>query len=186
LSEAETKVVVGKCIEIVDKPDTEWVKFNIDVGTQYPLGLSTKKAALIEQARAVGSEVATWTYLQSDGNPNPNKPGTFYQNRWLNKVERGGSATAGSAAAAPSSGAPPQQTALPIESTGEPVDWDAKERRSYRSKSWAITVSAFTHTIKPDEDPIEVFKRLLPFQMRLYNDVVRELGNADEENDLPF
>jgi len=188
LSEAETKVVVGKCVEIVDKPDTEWVKFNIDVGTQYPLGLSTKKESIIQAARAVGGEVATWTFKESQGNENPNKPGSYYMNRYLDKVEVGAlGAAPGPSPTTTSVGAPSQQqTTLPIETTSDPVDWDAKERRDYRSRSWAITVSAFTHTIKADEDPVEVFKRLLPFQIRLYHDVVRELGNLDEENDIPF
>lgn len=181
MSDAETKVIVGKCVEIIDKPGTEWVGFNIDVGTQYPVKLSTKVEKVIEEARAVGGETATWTFRESDGNENPNKPGTFYKNRWLNKVEAGTHATP---ASSPHQGAP-QQTTLPVETTTEPVDWDAKERRDYRSRTWAITVSAFTHTIKPDEDPVEVFKRLLPFQLRLYHDVVRELGVPDDVN-IPF
>ena len=87
MSEAETKQIVGQCVEITEK--NGWTSFSVDVGTQYPVRLSTKVAAIIEQARAVGSDVATWTFKESQGNENPNKPGTYYMNRYLDKAEAG-------------------------------------------------------------------------------------------------
>lgn len=87
MSESETKVIVGQCVEISEK--NGWTAFSIDVGSQYPVKLSTKVAAIIESARAVGSEVSTWTFKESQGNENPNKPGTYYMNRYLDKVEVG-------------------------------------------------------------------------------------------------
>ena len=87
MSEAETKQIVGQCVEITEK--NGWTSFSVDVGTQYPVRLSTKVAAIIEQGRAVGSDVATWTFKESQGNENPNKPGTYYMNRYLDKAEAG-------------------------------------------------------------------------------------------------
>ena len=183
MSDAETKTIVGQCEEISEK--NGWTAFAINVGSQYPVKLSTKVAAIIDSARAVGGDVATWTYKETEGNENPNRPGTHYMNRYLEKVE------AGAQSVATTPGAPQQptsqQTALPVETTAsEPVDWDAKERRDFRSRAWAQTLGAFTHTIKADEDPKEVFRRLQPFQLLVYSDVVRDLANTDDSNDIPF
>jgi hypothetical protein len=179
-TKTETKKITGPCVEISER--NGWTSFSVDTGGEHPVRLSTKLEAIIQAARGVGGDVATWTFKESDGNPNPNRPGTFYKNRYLDKVELAGG-TDGDKTDTTSS--TPEQTTLPIETTGQNVDWDAKERRDYRSRTWAITVSAFTHTIKTEEDPVEVFKRLLPFQTRLYFDVVRELGQPDDDS-IPF
>lgn len=84
----ETKQVVGICREITEK--NGWVEFSVDAGTQYPVRLSTKLPALIEQARAVGDALGSWTYKESQGKENPNRPGTFYTNRYLEGVTIGG------------------------------------------------------------------------------------------------
>lgn len=86
-TQAETKHITGQCVEITEK--NGWTAFAVDVGTQYPIRLSSKLPAIIDAGRAVGSEVATWTYKSSQGNENPNKPGTYYENRYLDKVELG-------------------------------------------------------------------------------------------------
>ncbi len=178
MPDTETKTLVGQCVEITEK--NGWTAFAVDVGTQWPIKLSTKLAAIIDAGRAVGGDVATWTYKESQGGENPNKPGTFFTNRYLDKVEPGEAieyvpVTSGGNAPAP------------VETkAGEPVDWDAKERRDFRSRAWAQTLGAFTHTIKVDEDPKEVFKRLLPFQMLVYSDVVRDLAYDDDSDDIPF
>ena len=108
MSDAVTKTVTGQCVEITEK--NGWTSFSINVGTQYPVRLSTKVAAIIEAARAVGSELATWTYKESQGNENPNKPGTYYMNKYLDKVETGGAAAENTAGGT----APAQQTATPV------------------------------------------------------------------------
>lgn len=88
---SETKQVTGICQEISERG--EWSTFHIDVGTQYPVKLSTKQSAVIELARAAAKakQLAVWTYAEQESekvNPNSGKP---YVNRYLNKVEVGGS-----------------------------------------------------------------------------------------------
>lgn len=92
MTEAETKTIVGTCDEISEK--NGFTTFHINVGTQYPERLSTKLPALIEAGRAVGQDTATWTFKQSQGKENPNRPGTYYQNKYLDKVEIGEHAVA--------------------------------------------------------------------------------------------
>lgn len=88
-TEAVMKQAVGSCHSITES--NGWTEFSISVdGSQYPLRLSTKLPALIEQARAVGDARSVWTYKASQGKENPNRPGTFYENRYLEKVEIGG------------------------------------------------------------------------------------------------
>ena len=78
MSELEIKTITGQCIEIGEK--NGWTPFHIDVGSQYPVKVSTKVAKIAEEGRAAGSDVAVWTFKESDGNENPNRPGTFYKN----------------------------------------------------------------------------------------------------------
>ena len=82
------KQVEGVCDEISEKGD--WTTFNINVGTQYPLRLSTKLEAVIKIAREAKGQKAIWSFTESQGGENPNKPGTHYINRRLEKVEVGG------------------------------------------------------------------------------------------------
>lgn len=91
MSDTETKQIVGVCEEISEK--NGWTAFAINVGSQYPVRLSTKLPALIEQGRAVGQQQAVWTFKESQGGENPNKPGTFYTNRYFDGVEVGGTIT---------------------------------------------------------------------------------------------
>jgi len=96
---SETKQVTGICTAVTER--NGWTEFEIDHGGQYTTKLSTKLQPLIELGRAAGSELAVWTYKQSDGNPNVHKPGTFHQNRYLEKVEVGGTAEQPAANASP-------------------------------------------------------------------------------------
>ena len=134
-------------------------------GKKYPAKLSTKKTEIVDAVRALGGEIATFSFkeIESDRiNPHTEKP---YINRYLEGVEKGG--TPATASGTSSSGG------------GGEVDWDSKERREFRSRSWAHTLGAFGHTIKVDEDPMLVFARLHSFQKAIYNDIVRELGQGE-------
>jgi hypothetical protein len=86
--EVVKKQIEGFCEEISEKND--WITFNINVGSQYPVRLSTKLEALIKQGREAKKERAVWSFSESQGGENPNKPGTHYINRRLEKVEVGG------------------------------------------------------------------------------------------------
>jgi len=86
--EVVKKQIEGVCAEISEKND--WVTFSIEVGSQYPVRLSTKLEALIKQGREAKKDRAIWTFAESKGGENPNKPGTHYINRRLEKVEVGG------------------------------------------------------------------------------------------------
>jgi hypothetical protein len=88
MSDAETKQIEGVCEEISEK--NGWTAFAINVGSQYPVRISTKLPALIDQGRAAGQQRAMWTFKESQGGENPNKPGTFYTNRYFESVEVGG------------------------------------------------------------------------------------------------
>ena len=92
MSESVTKTAIGQCVEISER--NGWTAFSIDVGSNYPVKLSTKQAKIIEEARGVGSAVATWTYKEQESekiNENTGKP---FVNRYLDKVELGSQAPA--------------------------------------------------------------------------------------------
>lgn len=173
---SEVKTATGVCEEVAERG--EWTTFHIDVGSQYPVKVSTKLQPVIELGRAASKAGGrmVWTYSESDGTENPHKPGTRYKNRYLTSVE-------------PDTGlnsTPTPQNATSVEKAD--VDWDAKERRDYRSRAWAQTLGAFTHTIKVDESVEDVFARLQPFQRKVFVDVCESFAYPLTEHDenLPF
>jgi hypothetical protein len=83
----EVLQIEGFCEGVMMKGD--WQEFHINVGKQYPVKLSTKHDDVKALAAAAGNKPGVWSYNEKDGNPNPNKPGTFYKNRYLNSVEVG-------------------------------------------------------------------------------------------------
>ena len=99
MSDSVTKQIEGVCEEISEK--NGWTAFAINVGSQYPVRLSTKLPALIDKGRAVGQQHAVWTFKESQGGENPNKPGTFYTNRYFDDVEVGGTVDPEQAASPP-------------------------------------------------------------------------------------
>jgi hypothetical protein len=90
VSEADTKTLTGICTEIAQKPGNDWVEFHIDVGSQYPVRLSTKLQPLIELGKAVGSNLATWTFKEVESEKINEKSGKPFLNRYLERVEVGG------------------------------------------------------------------------------------------------
>lgn len=92
MSEKEFQTVTGVCVEIAQKPGSEWVEFHVDSGGKWPVRLSTKLSPLIELGRAVGQELATWTYSEVESSTINEKSGKPFINRYLEKVEVGGAA----------------------------------------------------------------------------------------------
>lgn len=86
---AVKKQAKGVCKEISEKDG--WTTFHIDVGRQYPLRLQTKLEAIVKQGREAGNNEAVWTFEESQGGENPNRPGQHYINRRLEKAEVGAS-----------------------------------------------------------------------------------------------
>jgi hypothetical protein len=169
---SDALTVVGTNGGITEKANG-WFEVAVSVpGKQYPVKLATKKSEIIDAVRAVGAGAATFSYKEQDSeriNPHTNEP---YKNRYLEGVEAGGTVGGGSGTAGGSGGS--QQM------TNE--DWNAKERRDFRSRAWAHTISAFHHTIGTDEDPALVFGRLRGFQNAVYKDIVREFDRADQSS----
>ena len=179
--------VVGTNGGITEKANG-WFEVAVAIpGKQYPVKLSTKKSEIVDSVRALGGEIATFTYTETESdkiNPHTEKP---YINRYLQGAVTGGVVAP---TASGSKGGAGQTD----------VDWDSKERRDFRSRAWAHTLGAFQHTIKTDEDPMLVFARLQGFQQAVYKDIVQELAtpvqqtlpaaNPDEpphdDDDIPF
>ena len=158
--------VVGKYDSIVEKT-SGWYEVHVMMdGKKYPLRLATKSSNLLDEVRATNRETATFTYKESESektNPNTGNP---YINRYLEGVVAGATAAAQAASTAGAGGATEKMTK---------EEWNAKDRRDFRSRSWAQTISAFAHTITADTDPILVFAKLKPFQRKLYEDIVGDL-----------
>lgn len=194
MSEGVTKTVVGVCTGITERKEG-WHQFEISIpGRDYPVKLDTKIEDLIDAARAVKNtgEIATFTYTEKDsGTPNPHRPGSNFLNRYLEGVEAGSHAPEGSQAADAGSTAPSGGDGSGYEPqaryTKEEIKtFEDKERRDFRSRSWAHTMSAFTHTIKTDEEVGDVFARLKPFQRKIYEDICQGFAYDVDDSDVPF
>jgi hypothetical protein len=79
--------------------------------------------------------------------------------------------------------------------SGEDVDWDSLERRTFRSMAWAQAISASLHTAKSDETPKQTFERVKPLAHAIYLDVCGEFAEAPasmgpplskNDEDIPF
>lgn len=168
MSDGEKKQIVGACTEISEK--NGWIAFSIDVGSQYPVRLSTKLPALIEQGRAAGQQQAVWTFKETQGGENPNKPGTFYTNRYLDHVEVGGTAEAPRPQAQAPASAPTHQP-LP------PGDKDRAITRMAVLKAAAEIVASKGAT---DDPALETIALAVRFEQWVYRDV----PNGDDG--IPF
>ena len=174
MSEGEIKTIIGSCEEFGVK--NGWHTFNINVGSQYPVKLSTKVAEVVEQAMAAGSEQKAWTFKETQGNENPNKPGTFYKNRWLNKVEPPDSAAAASSNTQ-------AQAAPRAEAHHNPLAEADKQRAITRMSclSSAATVYGGSQVNVDDDWPLIVMKAAQRFETWVYRDIdsVPSSGGAE-------
>lgn len=78
-----SETIVGTLDAVTEKGD--WTTFEINVGSQYPVRLSTKVAELIELGRAAKGQEMEWTFTATEGNINP-KSGKPYINRYFEGV----------------------------------------------------------------------------------------------------
>lgn len=178
--ERETEIVAGVIEGVTQKrPDTWQVGVKPD-GSQYTKNLWTKDAelvsALTEKLGQHGAFVCSASYWE-------NKSGQQVRSLWINSVGEAEAAAASSDVSEPA--ARTARVSSPQDGM-TPEKWDAKERRDYRSRAWAQTISAFQHTIKLEEDPKDVFLRLQPFQRKVYEDICGMFSYPADDSDIPF
>lgn len=163
---SDVLTVVGQYDKIIEKTQG-WYDVEVRVaGKQYPVKLSTKSSNLLDQVRMTQGKVATFTYTEKEStktNPNSGKP---YINRFLESAEIGGVEDSGGSNAGGSSDKMTKE------------EWNAKDRRDFRSRAWAQTISAFAHTVTAEDEPVTVYARLKPFQRKIYEDIVGDLEPA--------
>jgi hypothetical protein len=176
--EREIELVAGTIGGITQKKADTWTVAVTPADSQYAKNLWTKDVDLVESLAAkigqAGAFVCGASYWERDGKQ--------VRSLWIDSVENADAVEAISSVATPVAAA---RIAAPQAKASGDVDWDAKERRDYRSRAWAQTLGAFNHTINVEEDPIKVFQRLHPFQQAVYRDVVRGLYQPDDD-DVPF
>jgi hypothetical protein len=85
-SDVTSHEITGVCATVELQGD--WTKFDIDIGKQYPVKLSTKKDDIIAAGMAAykAKTVAVWKYGEVLGGENPHRPGERFKNRYLNEV----------------------------------------------------------------------------------------------------
>jgi hypothetical protein len=183
MPDTETKQITGQCVEISEK--NGWTTFHVDVGSQYPVKLSTKKPSIAEGGRAAGSDVAVWTFQESDGNENPNRPGTFYKNRWLDKVETGG--TADSAPENTAGGtAPAQQTTSQVPTPHHDAIAPADKDRAIVRQA-CLKASAWLLQGVPYENDLARVAAWMAAASAAERHVYKGIDDADyDDPDLPF
>lgn len=186
--------VEGFCEGVMERGD--WAEFHINIGRQYPVKLSTKKEDVKIMARMAGQSPAVWTYNESQGNPNPHKPGEFFKNRYLNNVEVGGQLNPAYAQQQAAAG----QTTIANAPAGTGVQAPqipgARDRSIERQ---VIVKSAMylypTDTIKTDEDWFALINKIDAFMVQVPEasapaaEKTTEPEAAvpvDDDSDIPF
>lgn len=183
-TEKETETVAGVIGGITLKKEGTWTVSVTPDGSQYSKNLWTQDSELVAAlAQKIGNQaafecnVSHWT--NQDGKP--------VRSLWISGEQQVPDRILGVDLKTPTAGGNVRPTQQPAQWTeNKPVDWDAKERRDYRSRAWAQTLGAFTHTIKVDEDPVQVFQRLQPFQRKIFTDVCQSFAFPDDDSDVPF
>jgi hypothetical protein len=181
----ETEYIAGTITGIVQKGADKWQVVVQPDGSQYTKNLWSKDAELVaalsEKIGAHGAfvcGVSHWT--NNEGKPVRSLWIDSASEEKLDDLHIDASVTQSAAKA---------DAPRPSTNSGEgmtPEKWDAKERRDYRSRAWAQTIAAFTHTIKTDEKPEDVFSRLQPFQRKVFEDICGMFAYPADSNDVPF
>lgn len=86
-----TTMYVSGILTAVSHRQGGWIRAEIEEpGKQYPRKLDTKKPELVQAAQSMVGQPVTAMYNEVDsGNPNPNRPGTNYINRYLEQISLG-------------------------------------------------------------------------------------------------
>lgn len=180
VAEKETEIVVGIIGGITLKKEGTWTVSVTPDGSQYSKNLWTKDAELVATLSGKmgqqGAFVCNASYWR--------RPGANEDTRslWIDSASE--DTAPGIQNATPSEHVPSQNGSEGM----TPEKWDAKERRDYRSRAWAQTLAAFQHTIKVEEDPVDVFVRLQPFQRKVFVDVCEMFAypSTDVDENIPF
>jgi hypothetical protein len=172
------KTITGKCEEVSERG--EWVTFHVDVGTQYPVKLSTKLLPLVELGRAAvkSGNAFDWTYTESQGKENPHKPGTFFTNRYLEAVEPAGSV--------PTPAAPAQGGQMSKE------EWARKDSAIHKMACIKTAADALKHTLPSGqgselttEDLNQYLARVTHLSLAWHRQVLAERDDPTGES-VPF
>jgi hypothetical protein len=170
---AEKKAIFGQCEAISPPNEQGWVTFSINIGKQYPVKLSTKVPAVIEQGRAAGMQASTWHYKESQGNPNPHKPGEFYKNRFFESVEVGVQNTEAVATSNPSASQTPR-----VEAHHDPLAEADKQRAITRMSCLSSATNLYMGlglelaATSPDADAVvAILSAAQRFERWVYRDI---------------
>lgn len=184
MSDAESKTAIGKCAEISERG--EWTTFHVDVGTQYPVKLSTKLEPLVELGRAASKSggVFQWTYSESQGKENPHKPGTFYVNRYLSGVEPAAEGAQAAPAATGGGGGTSEQAGAQM--TKE--EWARKDSAIHKMACIKTAADALKHTVPADPTPEDLgtfLTRVSTLSLAWHRSVIAERDDPTGES-VPF
>jgi hypothetical protein len=169
---SETKQIVGQCHEVSEK--NGWTTFAVSiVGKQYPVKLSTKKDEIVAAARAVGTQVATWTFTETESDQTNPHTGSPYVNRYLNTVVAGASPAAGEPA--------PTQPRSSSEAAHEPMLNGDKDRVITRLAVLKAAAQLYSGTGNI-EGVIGAASRLETWVMRDIDPIPFDRGAAQPQN----
>lgn len=182
MSEKEFQTLTGVCAEIAQRPGSDWVEFHVDAGGKYPVRLSTKLQPLIELGRAVGQEIATWTYTEVESDKINEKSGKPYVNRYLEKVEVGASENSQPQATSPRTVTQGGNEGMSKE------EWARKDSAIHKMACIKTAVEALKHTLPsdPSRDDIATFlERVALLSTGWHRSVIAERDDPTG-SDIPF
>lgn len=184
-----SETIVGTLDAVTEKGD--WTTFEINVGSQYPVRLSTKVPELIELGRAAKGQPMEWTFNAVEGNINP-KSGKPYINRYFEGVAPIDPSKPASSVATPAAGAKAASGYTP--NTGNSAsdgmtkeEWARKDSAIHRMAATKAAADALKHTVPADPTPEDLHRfidrvKTVSYQWWKQADAVRE----GDDSDVPF
>ncbi len=184
-----SETITGTLDAVTEKGD--WTTFEINVGTQYPIRLSTKVPELIELGRAAKGQLMDWTYNAVEGKINE-KSGKPYINRYFEGVAPPSQADAsGLPDDSPNANASPS-SAPQVHAGGNGAmtkeEWARKDSAIHKMACIKTAADALKHTVPSDPTPEDLTKfltRVTTLTMAWHRSVLAERDDPTGE-DIPF
>ena len=175
-----SETIVGTLDAVTEKGD--WTTFEINVGSQYPVRLSTKMPELIELGRAAKGQEMEWTFNAVEGKINE-KSGKPYINRYFEGVAPVG--TNGPSSVATPGSAPLVKTSNDVMTKEE---WARKDSAIHKMACIKTAADALKHTVPsdPSEEDLGLFlRRCMTLSGSWHRSVLAERDDPAGEN-VPF
>lgn len=173
-----SETIIGTCSEVSERGD--WTTFHVDIGKQYPVKLSTKKAELVELGRAAARDAGefAWTYNEVESEKINEHTGKPFVNRYLESVAKH-APDANATQSAPSTSGNDAMTK---------EEWARKDSAIHKMACIKVAAAVLTHTLPADPtlEDLNKFGERVSILSGRWHRVVLAVRDDPTGEDVPF